>query len=69
MCARSNSFAAAAAAACFRLKVWCPWTLRHEVSEVTDPYARGLTANGERVWVVPTDLEHETLVRRDDWVG
>jgi len=46
----------------FRLKVWCPWTLRHEISEATDPYARGLSANGERVWVVPTDLEHESLV-------
>jgi hypothetical protein len=46
-----------------RLKAWCPWTLRHEVSEVTDPYARGLSANGEKVWVVPTDLEHESLVR------
>ena len=59
----THSFALVSHAPFCRLKAWCPWTLRHEVSEVTDPYARGLSANGEKVWVVPTDLEHESLVR------
>lgn len=45
-----------------RVNVWCCWTGRHEVCEVTDPYARAVSADGDRVWVVPTDLEHESLV-------
>lgn len=32
----------------FRVYVYCPWSQQFEVHEVTDPYSRGLAANGER---------------------
>ena len=31
-----------------RVAVYCPWTLRIESSEATDPYSVSLAADGER---------------------
>ncbi|KAG2441246.1 hypothetical protein HYH02_010089 [Chlamydomonas schloesseri] len=40
----------------YRVTVYCPWTARLETVEVTDPYSRGLAADGGRSQIV--DLEH-----------
>lgn len=37
------------------MTVYCPWTQRIEVSEVTDPYSRATTADGERTLTVDLD--------------
>ena len=48
----------------FRLHVYCPWSLTMETFEVTDPYSRGLSANGERSQFV--DLDH-SLTKPENW--
>ncbi|KAG2423818.1 hypothetical protein HXX76_014978 [Chlamydomonas incerta] len=40
----------------YRVTVYCPWTARVETVESTDPYSRGLAADGARTQIV--DLEH-----------
>ncbi|KAL6752790.1 glycoside hydrolase superfamily [Haematococcus lacustris] len=46
----------------FRVRVYCPQSVRMEVSEATDPYSRSLAADGERSQIVPPDLEHPLLM-------
>jgi hypothetical protein len=58
--------------------VYCPWTLRVEVSEVTDPYSVSLAADGERTQVtavllfltliiVKRDEQGVALKAREEW--
>lgn len=44
----------------FRVVAFCPWSNRIEHMEVTDPYSRCTTANGERTLLV--DLEDPELM-------
>ena len=40
----------------YRIKVYCPWTQKIEVSEATDPYSFSLTADGGRSQFIDLDL-------------
>lgn len=44
----------------YRVTVFCPWTQRVERVEVTDPYSRCTTANGERTIIM--DVNDATLL-------
>ncbi len=35
----------------YRVTVYCPWTRRVEMVEVTDPYSLALAADGERTQI------------------
>ncbi|GFR45769.1 hypothetical protein Agub_g7223 [Astrephomene gubernaculifera] len=50
----------------FQVSVYCPWTARFETKEVTDPYSRGLAADGARTQLV--DLAHPAT-QPPGWVG
>eukprot|EP00899_Mesostigma_viride_P029428 jgi/Mesvir1/9670/Mv12155-RA.1 len=47
----------------YEVKVFCPWTGKVEVSMATDPYSRGLSANGERTYIC--DLTNKSLCPPD----
>lgn len=51
-----------------RVRVYSPLTQKIEESEVTDPYARSLAADGDRVQIVPPGLDAEQLVGGPDWL-
>jgi hypothetical protein len=44
------------------VRVYSAHMVRSETVEVSDPYARALAADGDRVCLVPPDLQHEAMV-------
>ncbi|GAX86296.1 hypothetical protein CEUSTIGMA_g13708.t1, partial [Chlamydomonas eustigma] len=59
----------------YRVTVYCPWTLRVEVSEVTDPYSMSLAADGERTQFIdiespissPAGWQEDMSPRLEQW--